>query len=89
MDKRHQEEQREFGVQPIESLLERLDLSNRDLVEASSEQLTHKQVQKARNGRKLSGNLQGKVLRALNVAACPDDGKEKFELRDIFNYITK
>nr|WP_193211813.1 hypothetical protein [Luteolibacter marinus] len=43
-------------------------LSNHDLVDASPEQLTHKQVQRARNGRRLTLAMMMKVSRTLNIA---------------------
>ncbi len=60
---------REHGPQPLDGLLERWNLTNHDLVTASSEQLNHKQVQKARKGRHLSLHLMQKVMRAFNAAA--------------------
>lgn len=43
-------------------------LSNHDLVDASPEQLTHKQVQRARKGRRLTLAMMQKVTRGLNIA---------------------
>ena len=66
--------------QPLDKILTTLGLPNAALVKASSEQLTCKQVQKARNGKTITPNIQGKVLRALN--ACSPG--EKYSLNDIF-----
>jgi DNA-binding Xre family transcriptional regulator len=63
-----EEPTRDHGSQPIDGLMERWKLGNHDLVEASTEQLSHKQVQKARKGRQLTLHLMQKVCRALNVA---------------------
>lgn len=41
---------RNHGEQPLDELMKRWHLTNHDLVEISPEQLTHKQVQKARAG---------------------------------------
>lgn len=46
--------ERDFGTQPLDGLMEMWGLSNHDLVAASPEQLTHKQVQRARTGRQLT-----------------------------------
>ncbi len=46
----------------------RWGVSNHELVEASPEQLTHKQARKAVNGRQLTLHLMQKVTRALNDA---------------------
>ena len=45
---------REHGPQPLDGLMDRWKLSSHDLVNASTEQLNHKQVQKARKGRHLT-----------------------------------
>ena len=54
--------EKEFGVQPIDQLMVKEGLSNTDLVEASTQQLTHKMVAKARNGRRLTTNIKNKIL---------------------------
>jgi len=72
----------ELGVQPLDEILARLGLINDDLTKASTEQLTHKMVQKGRKGRRLTLNAQTKILRALN-AAKPG---MKYTLKDLFNY---
>lgn len=60
--------ERDHGPQPLDRLMTSWGLSNHDLVEISTEQLTHKQVQKARKGRELTLKMKMKVARALNVA---------------------
>jgi hypothetical protein len=72
----------EKGTQPLEEILTRLGLSNDDLVKASTEMLTHKMVQKGRKGRRLTPNVQHKILNALNTLR-PNDN---FTLKDLFNY---
>lgn len=62
------EDERDFGPQPIDAIMEHWQLTNHDLVTASPEQLNHKQVQKARKGRKLTLHLMQKITRALNIA---------------------
>jgi hypothetical protein len=61
-------QERDFGPQPLDGLLLELGLDNHDLVAASTEQLTHKQVQKARRGRYVTPNIRRKVLHALRSA---------------------
>ena len=60
--------------------MQELDLENNDLVVASTEQLTHKMVSKARKGRYLTMNVRLKVLHAL----CKASGNE-YRLEDLFN----
>lgn len=68
----------------MDGILEELGFSNSDLVEASTEQLTHKQVQKGRKGRRVTPNIQGKILNALNALAA-DKGKD-YRQSDLFDY---
>lgn len=73
---------KEKGTQPVERILTELGLQNSDLVEKSADQLTHKMVAKGRKGRRLTLNVQMKILRALN--ACQPD--KNYNLSDLFNY---
>jgi DNA-binding XRE family transcriptional regulator len=61
-------EEREHGTQPLDGLMTAWGLGNHDLVDASTEQLTHKQVQRARSGRTLTLKMMQKLTRSLNVA---------------------
>jgi len=70
------------GAQPLDALMERLELSNADLVKASTEQLSFKMVQKGRKGRRLTPNIQHKILAALQRAR----PEESLTLKDLFNY---
>ena len=54
-------------------------LSNHGLVEASPEQLNHKQVQKARKGRQLTLHIMQKVMRGLNIALSKEQKQTYFE----------
>jgi len=72
----------DLGVQPIDELMAKLGLSNADLVKASTQMLTFKMVQKARKGRRLTLNVQQKVLNAIR-AAKPENN---LALKDLFNY---
>jgi len=59
---------RDHGPQPLDGLMDRWNLTNHELVEVSTEQLNHKQVQKARKGRQLTLHLMQKLTRAVNDA---------------------
>ncbi len=77
-------EEMEAGVQPLDALLTRLGLTNHAVVATSPVPLTHKEVAKARRGRKLTARSQKRVLAALNatgVEGCP------FVFDDAFNYV--
>ncbi|MCX6880857.1 MAG: hypothetical protein NTW21_44710 [Verrucomicrobia bacterium] len=62
------------------------------MVKASVEQLNHKQVQKARQGRHLTLHLMQKVMRAFNAAVLALLDKEEqsafvaYPQRQLFNY---
>ena len=71
----------EAGPQPLDELMEGAGMRNHDLVAASADGLTHKQVAKARRGRKLTLRLQSKLLSAWNTAR--GEGRE---LGELFNY---
>lgn len=71
----------ELGIQPLDSIMEELGLKNHDLVEVSGEGLTHKQVQKGRKGRRLTRNIQEKIVVALSSRT----GSE-YSCSQLFNY---
>ncbi len=68
--------------QPLDSLMNQLNLSNAELVKASTEQLSFKMVQKGRKGARLSPRIQDKILRAL-LTVKPG---LKTRRRDLFRY---
>jgi len=70
----------ELKPPPLDGILKARGLENEDLVKASTEQLTFKQVQKARTGRAVTINIQTKITRALN--AC---GDVQYQLRELFH----
>lgn len=76
-----------YGAQPLDTLMITHHLENTDLVNVSLEQLTHKQVQRARKGRQLTLKMMQKVARAFNVALF---NKISPEQKEIYNeYIHK
>jgi hypothetical protein len=72
----------DFGVQPLDRLMTKMNIEDTDLVKASTQQLTFKMVKKARKGRRLTPKVKYKVLNALNAL----DPDYKFKLRHLFNY---
>ena len=85
-------EERDLGSQPLLLVLESWGLSNHDLVVASPEQLTHKQVQRACQGRKLTLKMKQKLARTLNFAIwgrLTNNEREEFSEyfpKHLFNY---
>jgi hypothetical protein len=86
------EDLREHGQQPLDFLMEAWQITNHELVETSTEQLSHKQVQKARKGRQLTLAMMQKVSRALNITIWNRLSNEQKEIyfeymhRHLFNY---
>lgn len=76
-----EETERNLGEQPLARILAVLGLKSHDLVAISTEQITHKMVVRGCKGRRLTKNVQGKLLRSLNAAA----GKS-YSLGDLFSY---
>jgi len=65
---------------PLDALIEELQLTNAQIVKCSTEQLTFKQLAKARAGKPMTLNVRHKILNALN--ACVGEGK--YTVRDLF-----
>lgn len=70
-----------YGIQPLDAIMEERGLKNHDLVAASKDGLTHKQVQKGRKGRRLTRNIQDKIIAALS--ACTSG---EYQNDQLFNY---
>ena len=73
--------ERNLGEQPLARVMAARELKPHDLVEASTEQITHKMVTRACKGRRLTSNVQMKILRALNAAT-----GGSYSSSDLFNY---
>jgi hypothetical protein len=71
----------EYGPQPLDEILRAREIKNHDLVAASGDGLTHKQVQKGRKGRFLTPRIRQKIADALSTAA-----GEPIRPKQLFNY---
>ncbi len=71
----------ESGPQPLDQLMLEGGYKNNDLVSISKEGLTHKQISKARKGRRITRRIQIKILNAWNSLTGDD-----INLDDLFNY---
>ena len=82
----------DLGPQPLQDLLSKWSLTSHDLIDASTEQLNFKQVQRAAKGRRLTLKMMQKVCRAFNVAIwyklSKEDKEQYFEYmhKHLFNY---
>ena len=85
-------EERDLGTQPLDAMMRAWGMSNNEMVDVSTEQLTHKQIQRARNGRRLTLKMMQKVNRAFNVmiwSKLSDEQKEtyfEYMHKHLFNY---
>ena len=73
--------ERNLGEQPIAKIMEAVGLNTHDLIGFSDEHITHKMVAKACKGRRLTKNIQNKIIRAMNKAT-----DNNFTKKDLFNY---
>ena len=75
-------ESMDAGVQPLDAILTELGISNHTLVANAPVGLTHKKVQNARRGRRLTRRMQRRIQETLSKAA-PD---HTYRLEDLFTY---
>jgi hypothetical protein len=73
--------ERNLGEQPLAARLAEHDLQPKDLVRASTEQITHRMVTRGAKGRWLTAKVRAKLVRALNIAA-----GSSYQERDLFTY---
>lgn len=80
--------ERNFGIQPLDAILNELAMGNHDIVSASEEPLTHKAVQRARKGRRLTPHMKRRIVAALNKTfALQGKTREgEWQVSDLFNY---
>ena len=80
--------ERNMGVQPLDGIMTAHELTNHALVAASTEPMTHKAVQRARKGRRLTKHMKQRMADALNLLI-KQQGKEierPWVVKDLFNY---
>ncbi|MDA1277251.1 MAG: hypothetical protein O2960_24840 [Verrucomicrobia bacterium] len=73
--------ERNLGAQPIARIMLDQGLRVRDLVDISTDQLTYKMVSRACKGRRLTPNVQSKVLHALNAFT-----RKQYSMEELFTY---
>ncbi len=80
--------ERNMGVQPLDGIMTEHELGNHALVTASTEPMTHKAVQRARKGRRLTKHMKQRMADALTLLM-KQQGKEierPWVVKDLFNY---
>jgi hypothetical protein len=80
--------ERNFGIQPLDAIMSEHSLGNHDIVSSCDEPLTHKAVQRARKGRRLTKHMQRRIAAAVNKAVA-QQGKtmeREWQVSDLFTY---
>ena len=80
--------ERNMGVQPLDGIMTEHELGNHALVTASTEPMTHKAVQRARKGRRLTKHMKQRMADALTLLM-KQQGKEierPWVVKDLFTY---
>lgn len=76
-----------LGPQPMDVLMETHGLKNHDIVAAdTTKAITHKVVNKARKGRRLTARMQKKVVLAVNTCLTAKE-VAKIQHAELFNYV--
>ena len=75
-----------MGAQPIDAVMTEHGLKNHDVMQMNRGGLTHKQVNKARKGRRLTPKIKVRVTEALNAALKQRGVEKQFVPKDLFNY---
>lgn len=80
--------ERNFGTQPLDAIMAEHSLGNHEIVTACEEPLTHKAVQRARKGRRLTKHMQRRIAAALNkaVALQGKTMEQEWQVSDLFTY---
>lgn len=78
--------ERNLGVQPLDAILLELGIGNHDLVAKCGEGLTHKAVQRARKGRRLTPRMKVRITETLNALLREKNEEQKFGVKMLFNY---
>lgn len=80
--------ERNMGVQPLDALMTEHAMTNHELLAASPEPMTHKAVQRARKGRRLTRHMQRRMIEAFNRALHKRGSEETpaFHLEQLFTY---
>jgi hypothetical protein len=80
--------ERNLGTQPLDAVMQESGLGNHDLVSVCVGFLTHKAVQRARKGRRLTPHMKRRIAEALTKAIkARDPGQEReWKVAELFNY---
>jgi hypothetical protein len=77
---------RDLGTQPIDAIMTEHGLKNHDVRQMNRGGLTHKNVAKARKGRRLTPKLKVRITDALNAVLRQRGVEKQYFPKDLFNY---
>lgn len=80
--------ERNMGIQPLDGIMTEHELGNHALVAASTEPMTHKAVQRARKGRRLTKHMKQRMADALNLLMKQQEKEieRPWVVKDLFTY---
>ena len=78
--------ERNFGMQPLDAIMGEHGLGNHDLVELRPVDLSHKAVQRARKGRRLTPRMKLRITEVTNAALKKRGIDRQYATRELFNY---
>jgi hypothetical protein len=82
----HQEHELNLGVQPLDAVMTELNVTNHELVEKCGEGLTHKAMNRARKGRRMTARMKLRITQTLNALLKKREVEKEYRMRDLFNY---
>ena len=78
--------ERNLGTQPLDAVMTKHGFTNTDLTATAEVQLTHKAVQRARIGRRLTPHLQRRIVETLNKTLKVRKLPERYVVGELFTY---
>jgi hypothetical protein len=78
--------ERNLGTQPLDAVLQDLQLDNHAVVAAFPAGLTHKAMQRARKGRRLTPKMKVRITETLNKLLRDKGETRKYGVGELFNY---
>jgi hypothetical protein len=78
--------ERNLGLQPLDAIMRQHGLENHDLVKLRPVDLSHKAVQRARKGRRLTSRMKLRMTEVLNLALRSREVEKCYATRELFNY---
>jgi hypothetical protein len=78
--------ERNLGPQPLDAIMREHGLENHGLVELRPVDLSHKAVQRARKGRRLTPRMKLRITEVLNAALKLRGIEQKYATRELFSY---